>query len=130
MNNAALQTLARHAKRQRKDMQCDPQAVLDLVAECVSLRSRLRSTYRAHKCRAAANNVAEFDSVHPTRAGSLLRAARKRAKLTQPELSSRAGVSVTQISRIEVTQGAGWATMVNLLEAAGYDVLIQPRGDQ
>ena len=51
----------------------------------------------------------------------LLKNARKRAKLTQPELYKISGVSVTTISRIETgeVQNPSWNVMCALLKACG-----------
>ena len=63
--------------------------------------------------------------IHPLRAGDLLRAARKAAGLTRPGLSSITGTHANQIAYIEKTHGAGWATMVNLLDACGFKVTVR-----
>lgn len=67
------------------------------------------------------------DTIHPTRAGDLLRAARTDAGFIRRELSALAGVHINQIAHIETTHGAGWATLVNLLDACGFDVVIRKR---
>lgn len=66
-------------------------------------------------------------NIHPTRAGQILAAARTSAGLSRRELGERAGVSSNQIGHIERTEGAGWSTMVNLLDACGYDVVFRRR---
>lgn len=66
-------------------------------------------------------------SIHPLRAGDLLREARRAAGLTRPRLSEIAGTHANQIAHIEKTHGAGWATMVNLLDACGFEITIRQK---
>lgn len=63
--------------------------------------------------------------IHPIRAGQILTVARTSAGLSRRELGERAGVSSNQIGHIERTEGAGWATMVNLLDACGFEVTVR-----
>lgn len=64
-------------------------------------------------------------AIHPTRAGELLSEARKRSGMTRKQLSGLAGVHHNQIAYIEKTQGAGWATLVNLLDVCGFEVVVR-----
>ena len=63
--------------------------------------------------------------IHPLRAGDLLREARRIAGLSRPRLSEASGTHANQIAHIEKTHGAGWATMVNLLDACGFEVTVR-----
>lgn len=63
--------------------------------------------------------------IHPLRAWDLLREARRIAGLSRPRLSEASGTHANQIAHIEKTHGAGWATMVSLLDACGFEVTVR-----
>jgi transcriptional regulator with XRE-family HTH domain len=61
-------------------------------------------------------------------AGSLLRYARDKARLSQRELGRRAGISQTTISLIEDGKTSPrFATLDRLLESCGFELDIVPR---
>lgn len=62
----------------------------------------------------------------PTSPGSLLRAARRGAGLTQRELARRAGTAQSVVARIESGQTSPAAdTLARLLAAAGFEARIE-----
>jgi len=70
-------------------------------------------------------------SAAPVSAGSLLRAARVRAGLTQVMLARRAGVAQSVISAYESgRRQPALPTLVALIEAAGYELAIDVRRPQ
>jgi transcriptional regulator with XRE-family HTH domain len=63
--------------------------------------------------------------MNPLEAGTLLRRARVSARLSQRALAERAGTSQSVVARIEsgVTD-PGTATLLGLLDAAGFDLRV------
>jgi transcriptional regulator with XRE-family HTH domain len=61
------------------------------------------------------------DSVNAINAGTLLREARTRARLTQRDLAARAGTTQSVVARIEAGSGSPrMETVERLLRAAGF----------
>jgi transcriptional regulator with XRE-family HTH domain len=61
-----------------------------------------------------------------TSPSTLLRDARRRAGISQAEVSRRSGIEQSTISRIEAaTSDPGWETMTAALEASGWTVKIE-----
>jgi transcriptional regulator with XRE-family HTH domain len=59
-------------------------------------------------------------------AASLLRTARRRAKLAQRALASAAGTAQSVVARIELGQTSpSWETLASLVRAAGFELRVE-----